>query len=292
MSMFFSLLIGGLVLGCTYGMLSLGLSLIYQASGFMNFTQANLLMFGAFVCYQFFGVWKLPFALSLILSVIIMFFVGWAIERVVIRRLVAKNAKNVYVVLSTIAISIIVENLAMLIWNPRQHYFPSIFSDSSPIKIGSVSISKENLLCIIVALVAMVALHFFLNKTKFGTAMRAAAQNKVAANCMGINVNRTIGITYGIAAALACLGGILIAPKMTAYYQVGNQISMKSFAGAVIGGYGHIYGAIVGAMFVGLLETFVGAYISSAYKELIVYGVMILFMIIKPSGLFNAKVYE
>ncbi len=292
MSMFISLLVGGLVLGCTYGMLSLGLSLIYQASGFMNFTQANLLMFGAFVCYQFFGVWEIPFVISLILSVAIMFCVGWGIERVVIRRLVAKKAKNVYVVLSTIAISIIIENLAMLIWNPRQHYFPSIFKDSSPIKIGSASIGKESLLCIVVALAAMVALHFFLNKTKFGTAMRAAAQNKTAASCMGINVNKTIGITYGIAAALACLGGILIAPKMTAYYQVGNQISMKSFAGAVIGGYGHIYGAIVGAMFVGLLETFVGAYISSAYKELIVYGVMILFMIIKPSGLFNAKVYE
>lgn len=292
MSTFISLLIGGLVLGCTYGMLSLGLSLIYQASGFMNFTQANLLMFGAFVCYQFFGVWGLPFVISLILSAAIMFGVGCLIERLVIRRLVEKHAKNVYVVLSTIAISIIIENLAMLIWNSRQHYFPSIFSGSSSVKIGGVSVGKESLLCIVVALVAMVALHFFLNRTKFGTAMRAAAMNKTAASCMGINVNRTISMTYGIAAALACLGGILIAPKMTAYYQVGNQISMKSFAGAVIGGYGNIYGAIVGALFVGLLETFVGAYISSAYKELIVYGVMIVFMIFKPSGLFNAKVYE
>lgn len=292
MSTFIAVLVGGLVLGCTYGMLSLGFSLIYQASGFMNFTQANLLMFGAFLTYQFFGVWELPFIISLVLAVVIMFFVGWLMERFIIRTLVKKKAKNVYVVLSTIALSIIVENAAMLIWNPRQNYFPSIFKDSSPIMIGSISIGKESILCIVVALGAMLVLHFFLNKTKFGTAMRAAAQSKTAASCMGINVNQTIGVTYGIAAALACLGGILIAPKMTAYYQLGNQLSMKSFAGAVIGGYGHIYGAIVGAMFVGLLETFVGAYVSSVYKEFFVYGVMILFMVFKPSGIFNAKVYE
>ena len=292
MSMFFTVLVGGLVLGCTYGMLSLGFSLIYRASGFMNFTQANLLMFGAFLAYQFFGVWKLPFVVSLILSMVIMFCVGWMMERFVIRSLVKKKAKNVYVVLSTIALSIIVENAAMLIWNARQNYFPPIFKDASPVTIGSVSIGKESLLTIVVALSAMLILHFFLNNTKFGTAMRAAAQNKIAASCMGINVNLTIGATYGIAAALACLGGILIAPKMTAYYQLGNQLSMKSFAGAVIGGYGHIYGAIVGAMIVGLLETFVGAYISSVYKEFFVYGFMILFMVFKPSGLFNAKVYE
>jgi len=105
-------------------------------------------------------------------------------------------------------------------------------------------------------------------------------------------VNKTIGVTYGIAGALACLGGVLVAPTLYVSYQLGTQLSAKSFAGAVIGGYGNIYGAIVGAILIGLLETFVSAYVSSAYKEFIVYGVMILFMIFKPSGIFNAKVYE
>ena len=122
--------------------------------------------------------------------------------------------------------------------------------------------------------------------------MRAAAQNKTAASCMGINVNRTIGVTYGIAAALACLGGILVAPTLTVNTSLGIQLGAKSFAGAVIGGYGHIYGAIVGALSIGLMETFVAAYVSSTYKDFIVYGVMILVMIIKPSGIFNAKVYD
>ena len=233
----------------------------------------------------------MPFPVALMFAVIIMFIIGWMMERFVIRILVNKKAKNVYVVLTTLALSIILENAAMLIWDARPHYFPAIFRNSV-MKIGSATVSKESILCITVAVCAMVILQFFLNKTKFGTAMRAAAQNKTAASCMGINVNKTIGVTYGIAGALACLGGVLVAPTLYVSYQLGTQLSAKSFAGAVIGGYGNIYGAIVGAILIGLLETFVSAYVSSAYKEFIVYGVMILFMIFKPSGIFNAKVYE
>ncbi len=292
MQMVISVLVGGLVLGCTYGMLSLGYSLIYQASGYMNFTQANLLMFGAYVAWQMYAIWKLPFLICLLGALIVMFFIGWAMERFAIRRLVKKQAKNVYVVLTTIALSIIVENAAMLIWGSRMNYFPPLYGQNNTISLGTATVTKEQITCIVVALCAMLVLHFFLNKTKFGTAMRAAAQNKTAASCMGINVNMTIGVTYGIAAALACLGGVLVAPTMYVSYQLGNNLAAKSFAGAVIGGYGHIYGAIVGALFIGILETFVAAYVSSVYKEFIVYGVMILFMIFKPTGIFNAKVYS
>jgi len=290
--MFFSVLAGGLVLGCTYGMLSLGYSLIYQASGYMNFTQSELLMFGAFLGLTFVETYKLPFPVALILSMVIMFAVGWLMERFIIRFLVNKKAKNILVVLATIALAIIVQNSAMLIWDTMPHYFPNIFKNTKPIQMFGASISRDSLLAIAVAVAAMLALHFFLNKTKFGTSMRAAAQSKPAASCMGINVNLTIGVTYGIAAALACLGGVLVAPTLTVSTNLGTQLGAKSFAGAVIGGYGHIYGAIVGALFIGLLETFVAAYVSSMFKDFIVYGVMIAVMIIKPSGIFNAKVYD
>jgi branched-chain amino acid transport system permease protein len=290
--MFFSVLAGGLVLGCTYGMLSLGYSLIYQASGYMNFTQADLLMFGAFLGLTFIETYKMPFVVALLLSMVIMFLVGWMMERFIIRFLVNKKAKNIYVVLATLALSIIVQNAATLIWDTQPHYFPNIFKSTTPIQIFGANLSKDSMLAIVVAIAAMLCLHFFLNNTKFGTSMRAAAQNKPAASCMGINVNRTIGVTYGIAAALACLGGILVAPTLTVNTSLGIQLGAKSFAGAVIGGYGHIYGAIVGALSIGLMETFVAAYVSSTYKDFIVYGVMILVMIIKPSGIFNAKVYD
>lgn len=290
--MFFSVLAGGLVLGCTYGMLSLGYSLIYQASGYMNFTQSELLMFGAFLGLTFVQDLKLPFVVALVLSMLIMFTVGWMMERFIIRFLVNKKAKNILVVLATLALAIIVQNSATLIWDTQPHYFPNIFKNTTPLNFFGASVSRESVLGIVVAVAAMVALHFFLNNTKFGTSMRAAAQSKPAAACMGINVNLTIGVTYGIAAALACLGGILVAPTLTVNTSLGTQLGAKSFAGAVIGGYGHIYGAIVGALSIGILETFVAAYVSSTYKDFIVYGVMIAVMIIKPSGIFNAKVYD
>jgi len=290
--MFVNVLIGGLVLGCTYGMLALGYSLIYQASGYMNFTQPDLLMVGAFMGLTFFGTWGWPFAISLALAMIMMFLLGMAMERSFIRTLVKKGAKNIYIVLATIALSTILQNAAMLIWDSRQHSFPSIFTKIKPFKIGGASVRPEGILAIVVAISAMVLLHLFLNKTKFGTAMRASAQNKTAANVMGINVWQTISITYGIAAALACLGGVIVAPNLGVSMNLGTQLGMKSFASAVIGGYGNMYGAIVGALLIGLIETFSAAYIGSLYKDFIVFALLILAMIFKPTGIFNAKVYD
>lgn len=290
--MFIPVLVGGLVLGCTYGMLALGYSLIYQASGYMNFTQPDLLMFGAFMGLTFFDYWKFPFPFALVASLVVLFLVGMLMERSIIRVLVKKKAKNIYVVLGTIALSIILQNAAMLIWDSRQHAFPAIFSSAQPIQVMGASIPPESLLAIFVAVIAMLSLHFFMNKTKFGTAMRAAAQNKTAASVMGINVWRTISITYGIAAALACLGGIIVAPALSVSMNLGSQLGMKSFAGAVVGGYGNMYGAIVGSILIGLIETFSAAYIGSVYKDFIVFFLLIFMMIFRPTGLFNAKVYD
>lgn len=289
--MFLSVLIGGLVLGCTYGILALGYSLIYQASGYMNFTQPNLLMLGAFVGLSLFGTAGMPYVVTLFVAIIFMAAVGMIMERGVIRVMINKNSKNIYIVLATIALSTIIENAAMLIWDTRQHAFPNVFKTAGTVKIGAASVTYESLLAIALSVVAMVAVHFFLNKTKFGTGMRAAAQSKLAARVMGINVGMTVSVTYGIAAGLACLGGILVAPALTVSMNLGNQLGMKGFASAVVGGYGHIYGAIVGGILLGLLETFVAYYVSSVLKDFIVYAVMMVMIVIRPTGLFNAKVY-
>lgn len=290
--MIISVLIGGLVLGCTYGMLALGYSLIYQASGYMNFTQPDLLMVGAFLGLTFFDMWGLPFVIALAISMIIMFSIGMLMEKSFIRTLVKKQANNIYIVLATIALSTILQNAAMLLWDSRQHAFPPIFGDLPAIRIGGAAVRPESILAIVVAVAAMIALHLFLNKTKFGTAMRASAQNKMAANVMGINVWKTISITYGIAAAMACLGGVIVAPSLGVSMNLGSQLGMKSFASAVVGGYGNMYGAIVGALLIGLVETFSAAYIGSVYKDFIVFSLLILTMIFKPTGIFNAKVYD
>ncbi len=290
--MFVSVLVGGLVLGCTYGMIGLGYSMIYQASGYMNFTQPDLLMFGAFLGLTFFDFWGLPFILSLVLSMALMFLLGMLMERGIIRVLVKKKAQKIYIVLATIALSIILQNTAMITWDSRQHAFPPIFGTSEPVEIIGATVPPESLLAIGVSLAAMLLLHFFLNKTRFGTAMRASAQNKMAASVMGINVWRTISITYGIAAGMACLGGLIVAPALSVSMNLGQQLGLKGFAGAVIGGYGNMYGAVVGALILGLLETFSAAYISSVYKDFIVYFILIITMVVKPTGIFNAKVYD
>ena len=289
--MFLSVLIGGLVLGCTYGILALGYSLIYQASGYMNFTQPNLLMLGAFIGLTLFEKMGLPYVVMLPLAMLIMAGFGMLMERGVIRVMINKKSKNIYIVLATIALATIIANAAMLIWDTRQHAFPNVFGRAATIPIGTAAVTYESILAIVLSVIAMVAVHFFLNRTKFGTGMRAAAQNKLAARAMGINVNLTVSVTYGIAAALACLGGILVSPALTVSMNLGNQLGIKGFASAVVGGYGHIYGAIVGGILLGLLETFVAYYISSVLKDFIVYAVMMIMIIVKPTGLFNAKVY-
>jgi len=290
--MFVPVLVGGLVLGSTYGMLALGYSLIYRASGYMNFTQPDLLMIGAFLGLTFFRDASLPFFIALILTVIIMFIVGAAMERTAFRTLVKKDAKNIYIVLATIAFSIILQNAAMLIWDSRQHAMPNIFPPGTTLEIGAANVRPESILAIAISLCAMVILSLFLQKTKFGTAMRATAQNKTAANVMGINVWLTISVSYGIAAALAGLGGLIVAPSLGVSMNLGSQLGFKSFAAAVIGGYGNMYGAVVGALIIGLVETFSAAYIGSMYKDFIVFGLMVFVMIVRPNGLFNAKAYD
>ena len=290
--MFVPVLVGGLVLGSTYGMLALGYSLIYRASGYMNFTQPDLLMIGAFLGLTFFRDASLPFFIALILTVVIMFFIGAAMERTAFRTLVKKDAKNIYIVLATIAFSIILQNAAMLIWDSRQHAMPPIFPPGTTLEIGAANVRPESILAIAISLCAMVLLSLFLQKTKFGTAMRATAQNKIAANVMGINVWLTISVSYGIAAALAGLGGLIVAPSLGVSMNLGSQLGFKSFAAAVIGGYGNMYGAVVGALIIGLVETFSAAYIGSVYKDFIVFALMVSVMIVRPNGLFNAKAYD
>lgn len=288
MTMFTQVLVSGLVIGCVYGLIALGYSLIYKASGMMSFTQGDLLTVGAFLGYTFYGMLKIPFAISFILVFIIMFLLGFAMEHSVIRVLVAKKVLPIYTVLATIAISYILQNGAMIIWGSNMLSFPRIFSMNS-IKIFGVGVQPEAVLCIGVSIVAMVILHVFMKYTKFGTAMRAAAMDPMAARSCGINVTLSTGMTWGIAASMASMAGMLIGPVYGVFTTLGATIGRKGFSSAVMGGYGNMYGAIVGGILLGLLETFTTGYVSSAYKDLIAYVVLLLFLFIKPTGIFNER---
>ena len=288
MKFFMSLLISGLVLGGTYGLIALGYSLIYKASGLMSFVQGDIMTLGAYLGLTFFSILKLPFVVSVLLTVICAFLVGMLLERGVIRVLLNKNVLPIYVVLATIAISYIIQNGAQLTWGSLTLNFPSVFSIKK-VKLFGVNVRPEQILCTVASLVIMVLLHLFMTKTRFGTSLRAAAMDPMAAQSCGINVHLSTGITWGLSAGLAAIAGILVGPLYGVFILLGNQIGNKGFSGAVIGGYGNMYGAMVGGLLLGLIETFVTGYISSDYKNLIAYIILIVFLFVKPTGIFNER---
>jgi branched-chain amino acid transport system permease protein len=289
--MVFKILIGALMIGSIYGLLALGYSLIFKASGLMTFCQGSLLMIGAFVGLTFYGFLKLPFIIAALLTMLVMFLIGVLIEKFIIRVLIKKRANAIYIVFATISLSIIFQNFAMLVWGSETFQFPAIF-DAAMIKIGGINIVPESLLALVSALLFMLLLHLFMTKTKFGTSMRAAAQDPMAASAMGINVQMTTAITWGLSAMLAGIGGMLIGPIFGVNMNMGSLIELKGFAAAVIGGYGNMYGAIIGSLLLGIVETFTAGYISSIYKDFISFFILILILIIKPSGIFGSKDLE
>lgn len=285
------LIVGALMIGSVYGVLGMGYSLIYKASGLMNLAQGDFLMFGAYIGLTFYGILKLPYIVALCLTFVVMFIIGWIVQLGLITPLLNKGAAYAYIILCTAAVSMILQNSAMALWGTKIQFFPSIFS-SATVKFAGVRVPPESILVLCISIVCALSLYFFMNKTKFGTAMRAAAQNKKAASAMGINVPLTNGITWGLSAGIAGCIGATLGPVYGVYATLGALIGQKAFAGAVVGGYGHVYGAIVGGMIFGFLETLVSAYLTTTYKDLISFGVLILALMVMPTGIFREQVLE
>lgn len=289
--MLISLIVGALMISGVYGMLALGYSLIYSASGLMTFTQGQLLMLGAYLGLHFYKNMGLPFWAAFLLTLVIMFVLGMLLEKFLIRILLNKGATTIYIVLATIGVSIILPNFAQACWGNTTLQMPSIFPVST-VKILGVNVQPESLLIVLVSFVAMVLLHMFMTKSRFGISMRAAAMDPLAASSLGINVSLTTGLTWAISAALAGGIGCLLGPVYGVYTSMGDTIGNKGFAAAVIGGYGNMYGAVVGALLLGFLETFVSGYITTTYKDFVSFFLLIVVMICLPRGLFRAKVYD
>jgi len=286
--LFKTLLINGLVIGGIYGLIALGYSLIYRASGLLSFAQGDLITLGAYLGLTFYSIIGLPFFVSFLLTFACAMLVGILLEKGVIRALLNKNVLPIYVVLATIAISYIIQNSTQALFGTTTLRFPQVFSTST-LTIFAVTAQTEAYACLVISLILMFLLHLFMAKTKFGTAMRSAAMDPLAAESLGINTSLSTGITWGLAAAIASIGGMLIGPMYGVYTTLGSVIGRKGFAGAVIGGYGNMYGAMLGGIILGLVETFVAGYWTGTYKNLIAYVILILFLFVKPTGIFNEK---
>lgn len=289
--MFVQLLISALLSGSIYGLIALGYSLIYRASGIMNLAQGDLMCLGGFLGYTFFSVLKLPFLVSLVLTVVCCFIIGCILEKFVIRPIFKRSTTTSVIILATVAVSYIIQSLEIVGWGAAPLSMPS-FLKTSTVTIFGVIYQTESLLCIAIAIIFMLSIHFFMKKSRFGIAMRAAAMDPLAAGSCGINVNSTTRITWAISTTVAGLAGMMVGPLYGVTTTLGTAMSAKGFASAVVGGYGDMYGAILGGGVLAGLETFSAGYISSAMKQLIAYVMVLLILFVKPRGLMNAEAVQ
>ncbi len=282
--MFGQLLAGGIAVGCIYALIGLGYSLIYSASALMSFVQGEIFMLGAYVAYTIYVSFQIPFALAVLLAILIMFGFGVVLQRGMISPLLKRGAQQIQIVLATIGLSIFLKNFAMIVWGSDVKNFPSALGEA-PIRLAGISISPQQIAIVITTFACMLALHFFMSRTKLGTSLRAAAQDPM----VGINVPLTVGVAWALAAALSAVAGILLAPIYGVYPKMGAILSTKGFAAAVLGGYGNMYGAIIGGLIFGVVETMAAGYISSSLKDIISFGVLILVLFVMPHGILKVK---
>ena len=285
------LLINGLRLGSIYAIIALGYTMVYGIAKMLNFAHGDIIMVGAYIAFCGIQNWGVPPMLSFLLAMLVCTVLGVAIEGLAYRPL--RKATSLAVLITAIGMSYLLQNTALMIWGANTKNFPTTFINASSIPIGDINVSSATLITIAVNVVIMVALTLFTSKTKLGKAMRCVSEDRGAAELMGINVNRTISLTFAIGSALAAIAGVLMCssiPSLTP--TTGSMPGIKAFTAAVVGGIGSIPGAMLGGILLGVVEIFGNAYISTDLGDAIVFAVLIVVLLVKPAGLLGKPMRE
>jgi branched-chain amino acid transport system permease protein len=279
-----SQVVSGLATGCVYALIALGFVLIFKATDVVNFAQGEFVMASGFMSYTLLIGLGFPYGLVLLATIVLSGLMGVVLERVVVRPIM--DAPIFSIVIATIGASIVLRSSAGIVYGYDVLPLPTIFS-KDPVRLGFLRFTAMDVGVIGSSLVIMVALYLFFKLTKTGMAMRATAQSQTAARLMGVSVKRIFSLTWAISAAIGGVAGVLIAPIIYLDPNLGF-IGVKAFAGAILGGFGSIPGAIVGGMLLGVIENLSGYFFNAGIKQVSTYILLILVLVIRPSGFFGA----
>lgn len=289
LEMFFEQLINGLTLGSTYSLIALGYTMVYGILELINFAHSEIYMVGAFVGLAMVTVYKLPFAVALVAGMLGSCLLGIIIEKAAYKPL--RNSNRIAPLISAIGVSIFLQNAALMIAGPQARSFPSGLNIRT-LSVGSIHISTLQLLILVISIILMVGLQFLIQNTKLGQAMRATAQDKEVAQLMGIKIDSIITFTFAIGSALGGAAGVLVGVYFDSVDPtMGFFPGLKGFVAAVLGGIGNIPGAMLGGLILGLVEM-IGAVYMSRYKDAIAFAVLIIILLVKPTGLLGRNVQE
>jgi branched-chain amino acid transport system permease protein len=289
---FLSYLINGLSLGSVYAIIALGYTMVYGIAKMLNFAHGDIMMVGAYVAFFALNKYGLPVIPSVLLSMLACTCLGVVVERLAYKPL--RNASSLSVLITAIGVSYFLQNGAQLLWSSSTKVFPSVVpSGAVQLFGGQLSISYLTIVTILICILVMVCLTLFINRTRTGQAMRACSEDKGAAVLMGINVNRIISITFAIGSGIAAIAAVLLCSTYPSLSPtLGSMPGIKAFTAAVFGGIGSIPGAFLGGLLLGVIEILSKAYISTQLSDAIVFAVLIVVLLIRPTGLLGRKINE
>ena len=289
---FLANLINGISLGSVYAIIALGYTMVYGIAKMLNFAHGDVIMVGAYISFCATQYWHMPAWVSVIVAMAVCTVLGIVIEKLAYKPL--RNATSLAVLITAIGVSYLLQNLALLIWSSNTKNFVSIVNFGNlSLFGGKLIISDVAIVTVLCCVVIMLLLTWFTSKTKMGRAMRAVSEDKGAAQLMGVNVNQTISITFAIGSALAAVAGVLLCSTSPVLMPTtGAMPGIKAFTAAVFGGIGSIPGALLGGILLGIIETFGKSYISTELGDAIVFAILIVILLVKPTGLLGKKVNE
>ena len=292
MTLFLSYLVNGISLGSVYAIIALGYTMVYGIAKMLNFAHGDVIMVGAYISFCVTQYMGLPAIVSVVAAMAVCTLLGIVIERLAYKPL--RQATSLAVLITAIGVSYFLQNMALLIWGSNPKSFASVVNFGSlRLFDGRLVITSEALTTVLANIVIMIALTLFTGKTKIGKAMRAVSEDKGAAELMGINVNATISMTFAIGSALAAIAGVLLCSSYpTLMPTTGSMPGIKAFTAAVFGGIGSIPGAMIGGILLGIIEILGKAYVSTELGDAFVFAVLIVVLLVKPSGLLGKTVHE